>query len=131
MSYYWYKIAEEKITEAAKKGELDNLPGQGKPLEMEDDSCVSEELRLTYKVLKNSGYTPPELDITNEINQIEDFLANAPDEKSRYKALKRLNYLTMKLGALRPQTTSLANHQYAARLVDRMIKEPDKEEGSK
>ncbi|KIX11326.1 DnaJ family domain-containing protein [Dethiosulfatarculus sandiegensis] len=131
MSYYWYKIAEEKITEAAQKGELDNLPGQGKPLELENDSNLDEEVRLTYKVLKNAGYTPPELDVKKEINQIEDFLAGSPDEKSRYKALKRLNYLTMKMGSLRPQTTSLANSQYAARLVNRMIKKPEKKEGSK
>jgi hypothetical protein len=39
--------------------------------------------------------------------------------------LKRLNYLTMKLGALRPSSALLDEHRYAERIVDRLVK-PDK-----
>src|SRR6266540_3378743 len=39
------RIAEQRILEAQRKGEFDNLPGKGKPLELEDLSWVPEELR--------------------------------------------------------------------------------------
>lgn len=47
-------IAERRIAEAIAKGELDNLPGQGRPLELGDDALVPEELRLAYRILKNA-----------------------------------------------------------------------------
>lgn len=119
------KLAEERIREAIERGELDDLPGKGEPLCLEDDSHLAPELRLAYKVLKNAGFTPPELDLRKEICQAEDLLVGAPDEKTRYQAMKRLNYLTMKLGTLRPGSALLDEHRYAERVVDRLIK-PDK-----
>ena len=125
--FAWRKLAEERIAEAIRNGDLDNLPGQGKPLELEDDSRIPSELRIAYKVLKNAGYTPPEVEARSELMQVEDLLASAPDEKARYQALKRLNYITMKLGALRPQSALLDDHRYASRVVDRLGKGPVKE----
>lgn len=116
------KLAEEKIKQAAERGEFDDLPGKGQPLELEDDSRVPEELRLAYKVLKNAGYTPPELDVKNEIIRVEDLLASAPDEKTRYQALKRLNYLTLKLSALRPQSGIFQENDYSDRVVERLAR---------
>jgi len=54
---YW--LAEEKIAQAAERGELDDLPGAGKPLELEDDALVPEELRMTFRILRNAGIVPP------------------------------------------------------------------------
>lgn len=118
----WTKLAEERIKEAIQRGELDNLPGAGRPLELEDDSRLDPELRMAYKVLKNAGYTPPELDLRNEIVRAEDLLARAPDEQARYQAMKRLNFLTMKLGALRPQSALLDEHRYAGKVLERLEK---------
>jgi DnaJ homologue, subfamily C, member 28, conserved domain len=118
------KLAEEKIKQATERGDFDDLPGKGQPLELEDDSRVPEELRLAYKVLKNAGYTPPELDIKNEMVRVEDMLANAPDEKTRYQALKRLNYLTLKLSALRPQSGMFQENAYSDRVAERLTRPP-------
>ncbi|MCB2187960.1 MAG: DUF1992 domain-containing protein [Deltaproteobacteria bacterium] len=120
------KIAEKRISEAIDKGEMDNLPGQGQPLALTDDSQVPEELRMAYKVLKNAGFTPPELEIKNQIAQVEDLLDNAPDEQTRYTAMKRLNYLTLKLGALRPQSALLEDNKYTDRVVERLSRPPAK-----
>ena len=54
-------IAERRIEESMAKGDFDDLPGRGKPLELEDDSHVPPELRMAYKVLRNAGCVPPEL----------------------------------------------------------------------
>ena len=64
-------IAEQKIAEAIARGELDNLPGAGRPLDLDDDALIPEELRLAYRILKNAGYLPPELETLNEIAQLE------------------------------------------------------------
>ena len=53
-------IAEQKIAEAIARGELDNLPGAGRPLNLDDDALIPEELRLAYRILKNAGYVPPD-----------------------------------------------------------------------
>lgn len=49
-------IAERRIAEAVSQGEFDNLPGAGRPLDLDDlDPSLPEELRLAYRVLKNAG----------------------------------------------------------------------------
>ena len=64
-------IAERKIAEAIARGELDNLPGAGRPLNLDDDALIPAELRLAYRILKNAGYVPPELETLNQIAQLE------------------------------------------------------------
>lgn len=54
-------LAERKIAEAVSRGEFDDLPGTGRPLDLEDDALVPEELRLAYRILKNAGFTPKEV----------------------------------------------------------------------
>ena len=55
-------IAEKRIAEAIANGDFDDLPGSGKPLELDDDSLLPEELRLAYRILKNAGFVPPEIE---------------------------------------------------------------------
>ena len=86
------KIAEQRIKEALERGEFDNLPGRGEPLKLEDDSNVPEDLRLAYKILKNADCLPPEIEAKKEIRQMEDLLETIPDEKERYKLIKKINY---------------------------------------
>ena len=64
-------LAEQKIAEAVSRGELDGLPGEGKPLDLDDDALVPEELRLAYRILKNAGFVPPEVETLNEIGELE------------------------------------------------------------
>jgi Domain of unknown function (DUF1992) len=66
-------LAERRIAEAVSRGELDDLPGAGRPLELDDDALVPEELRLAYRILKNAGFVPPEVEALNEIAQLERF----------------------------------------------------------
>jgi hypothetical protein len=49
-------VAEEKILEAQHEGAFDNLPGSGKPLPLDDEAWLPPEMRMAYKILKNSGY---------------------------------------------------------------------------
>lgn len=95
------KIVEERIRQSQKNGEFDNLPGAGKRLELEDMSRIPEDLRLAYKILKNADCVPPELEIKKEIRSTETLLEGLTDEKLKYKALKKLNYLILKLNTMK------------------------------
>src|SRR5918996_2833962 len=64
-------LVEQKLLEAVSRGEFDDLPGAGRPLELDDDALIPEDLRLAYRVLKNAGFVPPEVETLNEIAQLE------------------------------------------------------------
>jgi hypothetical protein len=64
-------LAEQKILEAVSRGELDGLPGEGRPLELDDDKLIPEDLRLAYRILKNAGFVPPEVEALNQIADLE------------------------------------------------------------
>jgi hypothetical protein len=117
------KIVEERIRKALQEGEFDDLEGRGEPLVLEDDGTVPEDLRLAFKILKNADCLPPEVELRKEIERTEDLIAAMPDTVEKYRALKRLNFLIMKLNAMR--RTSIGNEvpqRYALRAVERMEK---------
>ncbi|UCE33001.1 MAG: DUF1992 domain-containing protein [Burkholderiales bacterium] len=54
-------LVEARIAEASQRGDFDDLPGCGRPLALDDDALVPEELRVAHRILRNSGYLPPQL----------------------------------------------------------------------
>ena len=55
-----------RIAEAMAEGAFDDLPGAGKPLALDDDTLVPEDLRVAYRILKNAGFLPPEVESRRE-----------------------------------------------------------------
>jgi hypothetical protein len=93
-------IIEKRIQESLAKGEFDDLPGRGRPLALEDDSHVPEDLRLAYKVLKNANCLPPEVELRKDIRQMKDMLDAVPDEQEKVRQIRKINYKIMKLNAM-------------------------------
>ena len=123
------KIIEERIKKAQKKGEFKNLAGSGKPLNLDDDRFVSEDLRLAYKILKNADFVPPEIELKNEIRQTEDLLTGMKDEKEKYRTLKKLNFLIMKLNSIRDTSINFdVPQRYVGKLVGRIESDNSKGE---
>ncbi|MTD29221.1 DnaJ family domain-containing protein [Erwinia sorbitola] len=92
------QLAEKHILAALRQGELDNLPGSGHPLQLDDDSHVPEELRAGYRILKNSGFLPPELEMRREAIELDELLRTVDPSEERYQQQeKRLRLLEMKL----------------------------------
>jgi hypothetical protein len=89
-------LVEQRIKEAQERGELDDLPGAGAPLELDDDQLVPEELRVAYRVLKNAGHVPPEVEVLRDIHDLERALAHekVPNERRRLRA--RMNALLLR-----------------------------------
>ena len=86
-------LVEQRIREAQEAGEFDDLPGAGAPLELEDDALVPEELRAAYRLLKNAGFVPPELEGHREIRQLEQLLRTVEDTAERSCLISRINFL--------------------------------------
>ncbi len=114
------KIVEDRIKTAQKKGVFENLEGSGKPLAIEDDRRVAEDLRLAYKILKNADFIPPQIEIRKKIEQTEQLLAGMKDTAEKYQTLKKLNLLIMKLNLLHRSAIDLDMPQhYGDKLVNR------------
>ncbi len=114
------QIAEQRIQEAMNRGELRDLPGAGRPLHLEDDSAIPEELRVAYRILKNAGFLPPELQWRRELQEAEHLLQQLP-ESERSRARARLELLQMRLAASRRQPMNLLlEDQYRQRLLERL-----------
>ena len=77
------KMAEQKIAEAMENGEFDDLPGKGKPLDLDDLRDVPPELRLEYKILKNAGLVPEEMTVKTEIAALEELLEKCRDQDEK------------------------------------------------
>jgi len=91
-------LVEKKIEEAVSRGELQNLPGEGRPLALDDDALVPEDLRAAYRILKNAGYVPPEVEAFTEIAQLEALVCSeAEDAAARSKAARKLALLRTKI----------------------------------
>ncbi len=115
--YAFQKIIEKKIQDAQENGDFDNLPGKGKPINLEDDRNIPEELRLTYKILKNADCLPPEPELRKEIRTMEDMLENIPDEKEKYKHIKKINYKIMQLNMMGKGSPLLGESEFYYRKV--------------
>lgn len=119
--FFYQKIIEKKIQEAVNNGEFDNLPGQGKPLKLDDESRVPDDLRLAYKVLKNANCLPPEVELRKEIRQMEDMLDHIPDEKEKYRQIKKINLKVMKLNMMGHKSPLLEEKQiYYRKILERV-----------
>jgi hypothetical protein len=72
------RIVEAMIKEAMERGEFDNLPGKGKPIDLTEYFETPEEIRLANSMLKNGGMTSREVDLLKEIAELKPTQPGAP-----------------------------------------------------
>lgn len=112
------RIAEQRILEAQRNGEFDNLPGKGKPLQLEDLSGVPEDLRIGYHVLKNAHVLPPEAELLKEIHSLEDLLKYVEDEGERRALAKSIQWKVIRLDMLKRRSLDMDSvRKYGRKLV--------------
>lgn len=114
-------IAESKIREAIARGELDNLAGSGRPLEIDDLSHVPEELRSGYILLRNAGVLPEEMQLKKEIVTLQK-LIDCCDADVQKECLKtKLNQKILRFSMLMEgRRASTALSQYRSQLYRRL-----------
>jgi DnaJ family protein C protein 28 len=71
---------EEIIRRAMEEGEFDDLPGKGKPLQLDNNPHQDPEWRAAHNILKSSGFSLPWIEALREI---EDQLQEARTALSR------------------------------------------------
>jgi hypothetical protein len=91
------KAVETIIREAQARGEFDDLPGKGKPIDLTEYFNTPEDVRVAQAMLKNAGMVPVEIDLLQEISALKEMLSLASDnsEKDKYRKIleeKRLQF---------------------------------------
>jgi hypothetical protein len=121
-------VAERKIEEALAEGQFDNLPGMGKPLELEDMSHLPADMRMAYTILKNGGYLAEAPD-PNKPAAMSDLLRLAPEEGRTYANMQRLKLMMLRVRKAKalhlPEQAGKKEHSaedspYLERLVSRV-----------
>ncbi|MBM6997190.1 DUF1992 domain-containing protein [Paenibacillus sp. DXFW5] len=102
-------LAEQKIAEAMARGEFDDLPGKGKPLKVEDLSGVPEDLRMAYKLMKNAGYVPEEIQLQQEMVRLADLLAACEEGPEKQALKKQVSEQRLRLNLLADERGLLTN----------------------
>jgi len=104
---FFDRIVEERIRTAQSEGAFDNLPGRGQPLNLDDDSSVPEDLRLAFKVLKNSHCLPIEMELRKEFFNLRKLLSAAIDEPTRRELRLELNLIALNINLRKRHLVSL------------------------
>jgi hypothetical protein len=84
------KIVEELIKKAQERGEFDNLPGKGKPIDLSAYFEMPEDVRVAQSLLKNSGFKSREVELLNEIAQLGQILLAVTDQKKKDEIQKQI-----------------------------------------
>jgi hypothetical protein len=115
-------LVERRLEDAAANGELSGLPGEGRPLDLDDDALVPPELRVAYRIVRNAGFLPPELEDIAEVQQ----LIGAIERGEGGSGARRLRALLVQLEAAGCHATAArAWHDYEAALQRRFERADD------
>ena len=84
------RIAESRIQEAIARGEFDNLPGAGQPLNLDEYFSTPEDLRIAFSILKNASCAPAEVELLKEVARLEHATAEAADAAAKQQLRRQL-----------------------------------------
>ena len=104
------KSVEEQIQRAMAEGQFDDLPGRGRPLDLEAYFSAPEHLRMAYSVLKSGDFVPEEVLLLREIDELKARLKSTLGEADRERLRKEIRGKTLNL------TVLLERHRQTKRL---------------
>jgi hypothetical protein len=112
-------LVEQRISAAAARGEFDNLPGAGEPLELDDDALVPEEVRVANRIMKNAGFVPPAVEHLRALRDLQNESGGSEDSATRRKLQAKMLALDMALESLRGSST-VVPLEYRRRIAERL-----------
>ncbi|WP_054636738.1 DUF1992 domain-containing protein [Thalassobacillus sp. C254] len=118
------RLSEERIKASIEKGEFSNLRGAGKPLVIENDSMIPDELRMGYKIMKNAGFLPEELQLKKEMITLKELLSCCDDENEQTELKEKLSQKALRFHQLAEQRkfkNSKAYHAYSGAVKKRLF----------
>ena len=118
---FFSRIAERRIMEAMENGEFDALEGRGKPIVLEDETWIPDDLRMAYKFLKNAGCVPPELEARNELINLCSLINTIDDDRERLRKVRQLNFMLLKVNLTRKKPLTFEDFpEYEGKMIDRL-----------
>jgi hypothetical protein len=115
--------AERHIVDAQRNGDFDSLPGSGEPILLDDDSHVPPELRAGYRLLKNAGCLPLEMQQRKDALALVDLLKTVHAQSEDYQVIsKKFALLELKLRQAGVNTDFLRG-EYAEKLMQQIDEE--------
>ena len=88
---------EQQIREAMERGEFDNLPGKGKPLDLDAYFATPEDMRMGFAMLKSNNFVPEGVEIQKEIAALKEKLKTCLDEGEKLTLTKAVNEKALSL----------------------------------
>ncbi|MEC0373432.1 DUF1992 domain-containing protein [Paenibacillus chibensis] len=116
-------LAEQRIHQAMEQGDFKDLAGKGKPLELEDVSHIPEDLRMSYKIMKNAGLIPEEMQLQGELIKLRNLIHLCENAGEKEKLTRTLTEKKLRFQMLMEQrglSGSTAFLQYEEKLRDRL-----------
>jgi hypothetical protein len=65
---HWESLIDQKIREAMERGEFDDLPGKGQPVDTSENPFEDPEMRLAHRMLRNAGFAPSWIEERKDID---------------------------------------------------------------
>ncbi|MBP1917084.1 hypothetical protein J2Z23_004069 [Lederbergia galactosidilyticus] len=119
-------MTEEKIRKAYEEGAFDHLPGAGKPLPPDPLKGIPDDLKMAYRMMKNAGFSPDEMDVKKEIMSIEDLIRHSENKMEKEDLGNQLNQKLLEYNRLmskkRKKTNSSVFRKYQDEIEDKFLK---------
>ena len=93
-------IAEQRIREGIEDGAFDAPGYRGRRVALEDDESIPPELRMAFKILRDAGCLPPEIELRKEIGTLSELLEAALDPEERRRLRRDLDGRRLRLALL-------------------------------
>jgi len=94
-------IIKQWVADVERSGEMRRNPGFGKPFDFDDGFMATPtELRMAYKVLKNAGYVPAEVEMLRKLAALRERFAAANDDVERDRLRLEMVDLETKVGVM-------------------------------
>lgn len=94
------KFVGERIREAMARGEFDNLPGQGRPVDLTEYFQLPEDLRVAYTLLRQHNIVPEEVRLLRDLGELRARREACADPDQRAELARAINHKQMALNVL-------------------------------
>jgi len=110
------RIAEAKIQDGIERGDFDRLPGRGRPLRPDDMSGVPPHLRMGYRILRNAGVPPPEVELRREVYRLDREISATRDPAALAELRRRRRDSDLSLAIMLERRAGAAGPRAVRRL---------------
>jgi Domain of unknown function (DUF1992) len=91
-----------RLAESVASGELSKAAGYGKPLDFDDAyRATPEEFRMGYKILKDAGFVPPEVEMMKKIAALREQISRSDDRLEEAQLRQELSQMEMSLSIVK------------------------------